>query len=239
MQLDVLYELRMQYQKVIEQLGYSPKEAKVYMTSLRLGEAIVSDIAQKAGMARNTVQAIVETLHADGLMSFYVVRRYKYWSIENPERLLTNLQRREEMVRAALPALTEMRKIARKNINKKNPKHSMTIIRAWADGTEQPMLVTDTDATILYVNALWEKQFGYTLEEVQGKSTKMLASGKTPKHVHQAMWRALNTAELFQTDEVIDKRKDGTYLSMQTTVFTVSHGNCDYFVQLLQPITRT
>lgn len=228
----------MQYQKVIEQLGYSSKEAKVYMTSLRLGEAHVSDIAQKVRMARNTVQAIVDTLHADGLMSFYVLRRYKYWSVENPERLLANLQRQEEIVREALPALIEMRKAARKKANKKNPKHSMTMIRAWADSADQPMLVADTDAMILYVNTLWEKQFGYTLEEVRDKSTKMLTSGKTPKHVHRAMWQALETSELFQTDEVIDKRKDGSLFSIQTTMFTVSHGNSDYFIQLLQPTKK-
>jgi PAS domain S-box-containing protein len=225
----------MQHQKVIEQLGYSPKEAKVYMTSLRLGESHVSDIAQKVGMARNTVQAIVEKLQTDGLMSFYVLRRYKYWSVESPERLLTNLHKREEAVRTALPALIEMRKLARKKVSKKNQKLSMTIIRAWADSSEQPMLVTDTDAMILYVNTLWEQQFGYLLEEVLGKSTKMLASGKTPKDVHLAMWQSLDTGKLFQTYKIIDKRKDGTCFSMQTTVFTVSHGDEDYFVQLLQP----
>lgn len=225
----------MQYQKVIEQLGYSSKEAKVYMTSLRLGEAHISDLSKKVGMARNTVQAIVDTLHADGLMSYYVVRRYKYWSVENPERLLSNLQKRVEVVREALPSLLEMRTKARKKTAKKNSKHSLTMIRAWADSSEQPMLVTDTDANILYVNTLWEKLFGYVLEEVLGKNTKMLASGKTPKHVHQAMWQSLDTGNLFQTDEVVDKRKDGTYFSMQTTVFTVSHGDTDYFVQLLQP----
>jgi len=226
----------MQYQKVIEQLGYSQKEAKVYMTSLRLGEALISDIAKKVEISRNSAQAIVDTLHADGLMSFYVVRRYKYWSVTNPERLLSNLHKREETVRAALPVLTQMRTQARKKAAKKNPKHGLTIIQAWADSAAQPMLVTDTDAVILYVNTLWEQQFGYVLGEVRGKSTKMLASGKTPKHVHAAMWQALDTGQLFQTDQVIDKRKDGTYFSMQTTVFTVSHGNGDYFVQLLQPL---
>jgi PAS domain S-box-containing protein len=182
------------------------------------------------------VQAIVDKLYADGLMSFYVVRRYKYWSVTNPERLLTNLHKREETVRAALPVLTQMRTQARKKAGKKNPKHGLTIIRAWADSAAQPMLVTDTDAMILYVNTLWEKQFGYVLGEVQGKSTKMLASGKTPKQVHTAMWQALDSGQLFQTDQVIDKRKDGTCFSMQTTVFTVSHGDGDYFVQLLQPL---
>jgi PAS domain S-box-containing protein len=169
-------------------------------------------------------------------MSFYVVRRYKYWSVENPERLLTSLHKKEETVRNALPALTQMRAQARKKAGKKNPKHGLTIIKAWADSAAQPMLVTDTDAVIIYVNSLWEQQFGYVLEEVCGKSTKMLASGKTPKPVHSAMWQALDTGQLFQSDEIIDKRKDGTYFSMQTTVFTVSHGDGDYFVQLSQPL---
>jgi len=226
----------MQYQKVIEQLGYSKKEAKVYMATLRLGEALISDIAKKVAISRNSVQAIVDKLHGDGLMSFYVVRRYKYWSVENPERLLSNLHKREETVRTALPALIQMRVQARKKAGKKNPKQGMSIIRAWADSAVQPMLVTDVDGMILYVNALWEKQFGYVLVEVQGKSTRMLASGKTPKQVHTAMWQALETGQLFQTNEVIDKRKDGTYFSMQTTVFTVSHGDNKYFVQLLQSI---
>lgn len=225
----------MQYQKVIEQLGYSQKEAKIYMASLRLGEANISDIAQKVEMPRNTVQAIVDKLHTKGLMSFYVLRRYKYWSVENPERLLADLYKREEIVRTALPALIEMRKIARKKVSQKDPEHGLTIIRAWADSSTQPMLVTDTDALILYVNNLWEQQFGYVLEEVSGKSTKILASGKTPKRVHMAMWQSLDTGKLFQTDKIVDKRKDGTYFSMQTTVFAVSHGDGDYFVQLLQP----
>lgn len=228
----------MQYQKVIEQLGYTQKEAKVYMTALRLGEAHISAIAKKSNLARNTAQTIVDTLHADGLMNFYVLRRYKYWSVEHPERLLSNLQKRAAVVQEALPALIAMRNQARKKAGKKNPKHSLAMIRAWADSAEQPMLVTDTNADILYVNQLWEKQFGYVLEEVRGKNARMLASGKTPRAVYRALWQALAAGDLFQTNEVVDKRKDGSCFSMQTTVFAVSQGDDSYFVQLLQSAKR-
>jgi len=51
----------MQYQKVIEQLGYSPREAKVYLASLRLGEAHISDIAEKVGInAEYVLKRLVE-----------------------------------------------------------------------------------------------------------------------------------------------------------------------------------
>src|SRR3989344_8904944 len=103
----------MQIQKVIEQLGYTLKEAKVYLAALGLGESHISDIAARVKMPRSSVQSIVDGLHKDGLMNFYVQRRYKYWIAENPERLLANHKRREEAMRAAMPELTALRKATR------------------------------------------------------------------------------------------------------------------------------
>jgi PAS domain S-box-containing protein len=224
----------MQYQKVIEQLGYTPREAKVYLASLRLGEAHISDIAQKVQLPRTSAQVIVDKLHADGLMNFYIMRRYKYWVAENPERLLTNLKKREENIEAALPALAEMRKIARQKKHNKDPEHAVNMMKVCADNFNQPMLVADEEALIVYVNTAWEKQFGYVLDEVQNKSTKMLASGKTKPHVYKAMWQALDNGRLFQTSEVVDKRKDGSLFSTQTTVLIMEHGETKYFVQVLE-----
>jgi len=224
----------MQYQKVIEELGYSPKEAKVYLASLRLGEAHISDIAQKVQMPRTSVQTIVDKLHADGLMNFYVMRRYKYWVAENPERLLANMRKREEAIEAALPELLTLRKAARRSGQGGDAEHAFTMVKMTADGSKQPMLVADDGADILYVNEAWERQFGYSLAEVQGKSTRMLSSGETPKKVYEDMWQALHKGELFQTDQVIDKRKDGTAFSMQTTIFIFKYGIFEYFVQVLQ-----
>ena len=99
----------MQNQKVIEQLGYSPKEAKVYLASLSLGEAHISDIADKAKIPRSTAQVIVDRLQKDGLMNFYVMRRYKYWVAEKPERLLDMLKQREAIIETALPKLVAIR----------------------------------------------------------------------------------------------------------------------------------
>lgn len=224
----------MQYQKVIEQLGYSPKEAKVYLASLRLGEAHISDIAQKVQMPRTSVQTIVDKLHADGLMNFYVMRRYKYWVAENPERLLTNMRKREEAIEAALPELITLRNESRRNQGKKDAEQALHLVKITADNSPQPILVADDAADIVHVNEAWERQFGYTREEVQGQNTRMLASGETPKEVYENMWRTLHRGELFQTDQVTDKRKDGTTFSMATTIFIFKHGTHEYFVQVLQ-----
>src|SRR3989344_4938637 len=96
----------MQAQKIIEQLGFSAKEAKVYLAALNLGEAHISDIAEKVKLPRTSAQMIVDKLHKEGLMNFYVMRRYKYWTAEKPERLMMLLQEREAILRSAMPNLS-------------------------------------------------------------------------------------------------------------------------------------
>lgn len=224
----------MQYQKIIEQLGYSRKEAKVYLASLRLGEAHISDIAYKVEMPRSTVQAIVDRLHEDGLMNFYVMRRYKYWVAANPKLLLKSLQRKEELIEEAIPALVEMRKLARqKNYNKK-PLHPISQISISTNNAAQAMLVADKEGVIQFVNTEWEKLFGYTIDEVRGKETRMLSSGETPKEVYEELWYSVINRGLFQTDRVIDKKKDGTLFKMKTSIFSLEHGDQVYFVQVLE-----
>jgi len=66
----------MQNQKVLELLGYTSKEAKVYLTVLS-GECYVSDIAARVKMPRSSVQIIADKLHAEGLLNFCSMRRYK------------------------------------------------------------------------------------------------------------------------------------------------------------------
>lgn len=99
----------MHIQKVIERLGYTPNEAKVYLAALSLGECHISEIAGKLKLPPSSVQVIVDKLHKDGLMNFYVRKRYKYWVAENPSRLITKLQEREDAVKAILPQLEAMR----------------------------------------------------------------------------------------------------------------------------------
>ena len=226
----------MQYQKVIEQLGYSAREAKVYLASLRLGEAHISDIAEKVGMPRTSVQAIMDRLYADGLVNFYVMRRYKYWVAENPKHILFSLQKKEEVLLEAIPALSEIRKIASRKVYKENSEEMFSRVSGCLSSTTQPALVADDDCGIRYVNHAWEQLFGYTLEEVKGQEIKLLSSGKTDPTVYKDMWKRLNKRRMFQTDAFIDKKKDGSLLSLETTIFSIKLGETYFFVQILEEI---
>lgn len=227
----------MQAQKIIEQLGFSAKEAKVYLAALGLGECHISDIAEKVKLPRTSVQVIVDKLHKEGLMNFYVMRRYKYWVAEDPERLLHNLKQRENLVEEALPRLSALKRSGRSKTSRKNS-HSFELFRTLADTASQPVLIANGEIEIEYVNEVWEKQFGYTLEEVRGENPRMLKSGKTPDAVYKKMWQALNDEKMFQTDEIIDKRKNGTFFNLLTTIFPARHEGSIFFIQILDDITE-
>jgi sugar-specific transcriptional regulator TrmB len=127
----------MQNQKVIELLGYSSNEAKVYLAALTLGESHISDIAEKVKMPRSTVQVIVERLHKDGLMNFYVMRRYKYWVAEDPAQLLEQLKHREELIGEAMPNLIALKLKARKRLHASKQFEDIGPLRNIADGMQR------------------------------------------------------------------------------------------------------
>lgn len=227
----------MQNQKVLERLGYSANEAKVYLVSLAMGEAHVSDISEKIKMPRSTVQVIVERLHEDGLMNFYAMRRYKYWVAEDPTILLEKLKQREVLVEESIPSLIALRQLARTKNKIAKYQEDLGPLRDVADGMMQPVLIINKESEIQYVNHAWEKQFGYTCDEVYGNYTRILKSGKSSQEEYERLWRTLKAGGLFQSDSIIDEKKDGTLFTLFTIIFPVSYGNRTFYVQIIEERT--
>ncbi len=73
----------------------------------------------------------------------------------------------------------------------------------------EAIMITDPANRIMAVNAAFNTNTGYTLDEVLGKNPKMLASGQTPLETYQAMWVALKNQGIWR-GELWDRRKDGT-----------------------------
>lgn len=94
---------------IIEQLGYTPQEAAVYLASLELGGSTATDIAAKARLPRTTVNLIITSLQKKGLMNAFIQRKRKIWAAENPERLLIALKEREASLKLVLPELQSLR----------------------------------------------------------------------------------------------------------------------------------
>jgi len=108
-------------------------------------------------------------------------------------------------------------------------------VEASSDG----IIITDTDAKIIYVNPKWESITGYKLSEVHGKNPNIFKSEKTHSHVFEEMWKALKNNKDFYTDELVNKRKDGSEYSTELAVAPITEsGKTLYYVGITTDITK-
>ncbi len=114
-----------------------------------------------------------------------------------------------------------------------------SLLRAILASSSNPILITSAETKILYVNQAWENLTGYSFEEVKESNPRFLQSGRTQKKIYKKLWSALNQNQSFSTEEVIDKRKDGTEYQVYSTFFPVlKDGKVFYFVQIQHDITK-
>lgn len=85
-------------------------------------------------------------------------------------------------------------------------------IRKLAQAVEQSpecIVITDLDANIEFVNESFLRTTGYRREDLLGKNSRILQSGKTPPQNYRQLWAAL-TAGRAWFGEFYNRRKDGS-----------------------------
>ncbi len=75
--------------------------------------------------------------------------------------------------------------------------------------TTESIVITDRAARIEYVNDAYLKNTGYSREELLGRNSRLLQSGKTPKATYDALWQALREGRSW-SGEFYNRRKDGS-----------------------------
>ncbi len=74
--------------------------------------------------------------------------------------------------------------------------------------SKSTVIITDTKGIIEYVNPRFTEVTGYTPEEVMGKSTQILKSGKVDKEIYQQLWETISSGRDWQ-GELLNKKKNG------------------------------
>ena len=111
-------------------------------------------------------------------------------------------------------------------------------IAAIAFESQDGMIVTDAQSTILRVNNAFTQISGYRAEEVIGKTPRMLQSGRHDAGFYSAMWATIQTAGVWH-GELWNQRKDGDIYPEQITITAVkgSTGQVTHYVAVLRDIT--
>jgi len=81
---------------ILEKIGLTKNDRKVYLALLELGSATVSSLVKRIGLHRSYVYDILEKLIDFGLVSFTIKNNKKFFNIDNPEKILKVLENKEK-----------------------------------------------------------------------------------------------------------------------------------------------
>ncbi|MDP3934952.1 MAG: helix-turn-helix domain-containing protein [Candidatus Giovannonibacteria bacterium] len=98
-------------EKSLEYVGLKPKEARIYLALLELGEASVVQLAKKAGIKRTTVYNILPDFINRGIVTSTVKKKRKVYFVEDPRSLKNGIKEKENVIDKLMPELLAIQNI--------------------------------------------------------------------------------------------------------------------------------
>jgi len=97
-------------QEILEEIGLSKNEAKVYLTVLKLGCCTATEITKESGIHRSNVYDALDSLIKKGCVAHIFKGDVKNFEATNPENLKNILKEKEVNLSVIIPQLLESRK---------------------------------------------------------------------------------------------------------------------------------
>ena len=112
-------------------------------------------------------------------------------------------------------------------------------IAATAFETQEGIMITDSNKTILRINQAFTRITGYGEKEVIGTISSILCSEYQDAKFHQAMWKKVRR-DRFWSGEILDKRKSGEVFPAWLTIsaVTAEDGSVTHYVGTFSDITE-
>jgi PAS domain S-box-containing protein len=103
----------------------------------------------------------------------------------------------------------------------------------------EAVIITDRDANIRYVNKAFERNTGYTRNEVMGKNPRLLQSGKHDRFFYQDMWATLLSGKTWHGC-LVNRRKNGELQEEEASISPVvdQHGELINYIAVTRDITH-
>jgi len=108
-------------EQLLEEIGLTKGEIKVYLTLLKLGETTTGKIVEEAQISSGKIYEILEKLIKKGLASFIIKEKTKYFQASSPKRILDYLDEKEKQIKQKeqelkkeIPLLIDLQKSRKK-----------------------------------------------------------------------------------------------------------------------------
>jgi sugar-specific transcriptional regulator TrmB len=96
----------------LKEFGLTDKEAKVYLALLKLGTALVQDVAKEAGTYRTYTYEILKSLKEKGIVSYVIKSGKQYFEAAEPGKMLSIMKEKENKLSSIMPELKGIYKSA-------------------------------------------------------------------------------------------------------------------------------
>ncbi len=110
----------MEEEHLLEGLGLTKGEIKVYFALLEIGSSTTGGIIKKAKVSRSKVYEMLDRLSDKGLVSFVIRENTKYFEAADPDHIIhyvrrerSLLEEKEKELRKILPTLKQKKKFAK------------------------------------------------------------------------------------------------------------------------------
>ncbi len=102
---------------ILEKIGLSEKEIKLYVTALELGTQGMTKLAKRAGLKRSTAYTVYESLEKKGFMGSYKRSSGMFYFAISPQKIFERIRQNALDVKDILPELDAL-----ENKNTRKPK---------------------------------------------------------------------------------------------------------------------
>lgn len=150
-------------QKQLIDLGFSQKEANVYLALLELGPTTATKIARKAGINRTTAYDILDSLAKDSLVNFIAETKVQKFAPEHPNKVIAFL---ENKIKSAQSKLKQASEVIPELLTLYNTKEKPRVrYYEGIDGMREAFEDTLTSTETIRVYAVGEDMFSALSEE--------------------------------------------------------------------------
>ena len=104
--------------ELLEKLGLSKNESKVYIALVKLGSASVTEISKKTNVHRVNIYDVLESLQEKGLVAAVIKVNKKIFHPANPEELKKLLIKKKEEMNETEKELSELSNIFKKGVKR-------------------------------------------------------------------------------------------------------------------------
>lgn len=94
--------------KTLSELGFDTQEIAIYISLLKKKDQAAYTISKDTGIPRSTVYLKLEHLEKRDIVSSWLKNKVRFFSIENPKKLLTTLQDKQKALEATLPHILDI-----------------------------------------------------------------------------------------------------------------------------------